>query len=220
MNWQPVDDAEAVATEAAQRIITCAAESISRHGRFSLVLAGGATPARAYQLLAKKDADWKLWQFYFGDERCLPVDNPQRNNVMAMRHLFRHIPVKEDQIHVIPAEAGAEVAAAAYAREIEPALPFDLVLLGLGEDGHTASLFPGQEHPQDERVVAVHDAPKPPPDRVSLNYCTLASAGKRLFLVSGKGKADAVRRWRRGEVIPAARLPDSDVLVDKAAWNE
>ncbi|WP_457668719.1 6-phosphogluconolactonase [Thiolapillus sp.] len=220
MNWQLVADAEAVAAEAVQQILTCAGESIARHGSFSLVLAGGGTPARAYRLLAEQDQDWRSWQFYFGDERCLPVDHPQRNSVMAAQNLFRHIPVKETRVHVIPAEAGAEVAAAAYAREIEPVLPFDLVLLGLGEDGHTASLFPGQKHPQDKTVVAVHHAPKPPPDRVSLNYNTLASAGKRLFLVSGKGKADAVRQWRQGEDIPAARLPDSDVLVDKAAWSE
>ncbi len=220
MNWRVLADAEAVAAEAVQRILHSAQEAIADRGVFSLVLAGGSTPARAYQLLATQDQDWSAWQFYFGDERCLSADDPERNSVMAAANLFRYISVRQEQIHVIPAELGADAAVLAYEQEIAPVQPFDLVLLGLGEDGHTASLFPGQEHPQDRLVVAVHDAPKPPPDRVSLNYGTLAAARTRLFLVSGKGKADAVRKWRNGEAIPAARLPESIILIDEAAWHE
>ncbi|HID45851.1 MAG TPA: 6-phosphogluconolactonase [Chromatiaceae bacterium] len=220
MSWRIVADAEAVAREAVQHILADAKEALDRNGRFSLVLAGGSTPARAYRLLAEQDQDWSAWHFYFGDERCLPVDDPERNSVMAQENLFRHISLRPDQIHIIPAETGAETAAALYAQEIAPVLPFDLVLLGLGEDGHTASLFPGHEHPEDRLVVAVQDAPKPPPDRVSLNYGTLAAAGKRLFLISGKGKSDAVRIWRAGQDIPAARLPESEILIDEAAWHE
>jgi 6-phosphogluconolactonase len=220
MNWRVLADAEAVAAEAVQRILLSAQEAIADRGVFSLVLAGGSTPSRAYQLLATQDQDWSAWQFYFGDERCLSVGDPERNSVMAAANLFRYIPVQQEQIHVIPAELGAEAAAPAYEQEITPVQPFDLVLLGLGEDGHTASLFPGQEHPQDRLVVAVHDAPKPPPDRVSLNYGTLAAARARLFLVSGKGKADAVRKWRNGQDIPVAHLPDSEILIDEAAWHE
>ncbi len=220
MSWRVVADAEAVAREAVQHIVADAKEALERNGRFSLVLAGGGTPARAYRLLAGQDQDWSAWHFYFGDERCLPVDDPQRNSVMAQENLFRHIPVPQEQIHVIPAELGAEAAAQAYEQDIAPAQPFDLVLLGLGEDGHTASLFPGHEHPNDRLVVAVHDAPKPPPDRVSLNYGALAAARERLFLISGKGKADAVRKWRAGQAIPAARLPESEILIDEAAWHE
>jgi len=221
MNWQLLADAEAVARESVQRILACARDAIRQKGRFSLVLAGGSTPARAYRLLAEQDRqDWPAWQFYFGDERCLPAGDPDRNSVMAEQNLFRHIPVQRQQIHVIPAENGAEAAAASYAREIETALPFDLVLLGLGEDGHTASLFPGQEYPQSQLVVAVHDAPKPPPERVSLNYGALSLAQELLFLVSGQGKAKAVQDWRNGKDIPVARLPEPQILIDEAAWHE
>ncbi|WP_456376690.1 6-phosphogluconolactonase [Thiolapillus sp.] len=220
MNWQVLADAEAVARESVQKILACARDAIRQKGCFSLVLAGGSTPARIYRLLAQQDQDWSAWQFYFGDERCLPVDHPDRNSVMTEQNLFRHIPVQNHQIHVIPAEEGAEVAAASYAREIETALPFDLVLLGLGEDGHTASLFPGQEYPEDQLVVAVHDAPKPPPERVSLNYGALSSAQELLFLVSGQGKVKAVQDWRNGKDIPAARLPEPQILIDEAAWHE
>ncbi|WP_456417803.1 6-phosphogluconolactonase [Thiolapillus sp.] len=221
MSWRLVADAEAVATAAVEKILACAGHAIRKKGSFSLVLAGGGTPARAYRLLAEQGRpDWPAWRFYFGDERCLPADDPDRNSVMAEQNLFRHIPVQNGQIHVIPAEQGAEAAAASYAREIETVLPFDLVLLGLGEDGHTASLFPGREYPEEQLVVAVHDAPKPPPDRVSLNYGALSSAHELLFLVSGQGKAGAVRQWRNGKDIPAARLPGAEILVDEAAWCE
>ena len=220
MNWQLLANAEAVARESAQIILARAQDAIRKKGRFSLVLAGGSTPARAYRLLAKQGQDWPAWQFYFGDERCLPAGDPESNSVMAEQNLFQHIPVRNHQIHIIPAEEGAEVAAASYAREIETALPFDLVLLGLGEDGHTASLFPGREYPQSQLVVAVHDAPKPPPERVSLNYGALSSAQELLFLVSGRGKAKAVQDWRNGKGIPAARLPEPRIIIDEAAWHE
>ena len=223
MSWRVVADAEAVATEAVKKILSIAQDVIANRGVFSLVLAGGSTPARAYQLLAAQDQDWAAWQFYFGDERCLPVDDPERNSVMAAENLFRHIPLQQEQIHVIPAEQGAEAAAVAYEQEIAPAQPFDLVLLGLGEDGHIASLFPGHQHPENRLVVAVHDAPKPPPDRVSLNYRALSSAQELLFLVSGRGKAGAVRDWRDGKDIPAARLHalcQPEIFIDEAAWRE
>ncbi|HDY82710.1 MAG TPA: 6-phosphogluconolactonase [Halieaceae bacterium] len=223
MSWQVVADAKAVAEAAAQKIQKAAEEAIARSGSFSLVLAGGSTPVSVYRLLAAQEADWPAWQFYFGDERCLPADDPERNSVMATQNLFEHIPVQDHQIHVILAENGAEAAAAAYANKISSVMPFDLVLLGLGEDGHTASLFPGQEHPEGQLVVPVHDAPKPPPDRVSLNYGALASATEILFLVSGKGKAEAVKQWRNGQDIPAARLSklhEPEILIDTAAWHE
>ncbi len=220
MSWQVVADVEAVAREAVKKILGIAQDAIATRGVFSLVLAGGSTPARTYQLLAAQDQDWAAWQFYFGDERCLPVDDPERNSVMVAENLFRHIPLRQQQIHVIPAEQGAEAAALAYEQEITPAQPFDLVLLGLGEDGHIASLFPGRQYPENRLVVAVHDAPKPPPERVSLNYGALSSAQELLFLVSGRGKARAVRDWRNGKDIPAARLPEPQILIDEAAWHE
>jgi 6-phosphogluconolactonase len=220
MNWIVVEDVDAIAEQAVDRILSGARKAISKKGVFSLVLAGGSTPGTAYQRLAKQDVDWSQWQFYFGDERCLPAEDLDRNSMMARQNLFRNISIDGSQVHVIPAEKGAETAARIYAREIATVLPFDMVLLGLGEDGHTASLFPGQSHPENQAVVAVHQAPKPPPDRVSLNYPCLQSAGEQLFLVSGKGKAAAVEKWRRAEGIPAACFPGADILIDEAAWHE
>ena len=98
-----------------------------------------------------------------------------------------------------------------------------MVLLGLGEDGHTASLFPGHQHSSDDLAVPVHDAPKPPPDRVSLSAKALADTENLLFLVTGEGKRDAVRRWRANESIPANGVQAkgrAEVLIDRAAWPE
>ena len=120
----------------------------------------------------------------------------------------------------IPAELGAEPAAKAYAPVVRDALPFDLVHLGMGEDGHTASLFPGHSHQGDALVHPVHDAPKPPPDRVTLSERALNDARGVYIIVTGEAKCDAVRAWRSGELLPVARIhghSGADVFLDEAA---
>ncbi len=204
----------------AQRILELAVAAIADHGNFRMVLAGGSTPAAVYRRLAAAKADWVRLHLYFGDERCLPADDPQRNSVMAMQQWLERVPVPSANIHAIPAEQGAAAAAEAYRAPVRVARPFDLVLLGMGEDGHTASLFPGHVHAQDELVVAVHNAPKPPPDRVSLSLAALNDANAVLMLITGSGKRDAVERWRRGENLPVARIRGRhgvDVYLDAAA---
>jgi 6-phosphogluconolactonase len=221
MNLQVFADGQAIARAAVTMIRASAASSLAARGGFSLVLAGGSTPGLAYELLAQTVDDWRGWQFYLGDERCLPVNHPGRNSRMLRESLFRKAAIPPGQIHMIPAELGAEQGAAAYAATIESVQPFDLVLLGLGEDGHTASLFPGHEHPAEALVVPVHHAPKPPPERISLNYGVLSSARHQLFLVSGKGKQQALKAWCEGKDIPAARIRGQElrVLADEAALH-
>jgi 6-phosphogluconolactonase len=127
-----------------REILDQANAAIAKRGRFRLVLAGGTTPTAAYRLLRDRDADWAAWHLYHGDERCLAVGDPERNSLVADEAWLHHVPVPRTQVHPIPAELGAEPAAEAYAAVVAEALPFDLVLLGIGEDGHTASLFPGR----------------------------------------------------------------------------
>lgn len=219
LRWHRVADAAQLQHEAYQRILAAATSAIDARGIFSVVLAGGGTPKPTYHALRAADADWSLWHIYFGDERCVPVDNPERNSAMARHEWLEHVPLPAANIHAIPAERGAEQGAQAYADLLREVGMFDLVLLGLGEDGHTASLFPGQdwgENTAAATVMPVHNAPKPPPDRISLSAARLADARQVFYLVDGDGKHEAVQRWRTGERIPAASVcPQNgvDVLV-------
>ena len=218
--WHVLNDPDAVATQAVQRILQAASRAITERGLFRIVLAGGRTPQAAYRLLVDAGTDWSCWEVYFGDERCLPADDAERNSHMAARALLDSVAVPAANIHPIPAEWGAEAAAREYEPVVRAALPFDLVLLGMGEDGHTASLFPGQQHPADQLVHAVHNAPKPPQDRVSLSAGALSDAREVLILVTGAGKQTAIQGWRGGEQLPVAAIGGSaqvDVLLDKAA---
>lgn len=220
MQWTLLDTAEEVAEAACQRILRAADSAINMRGSFHLVLAGGTTPQRAYELLAQGEADWSHWHLYFGDERCLPRNHPERNSQMAEQALTSKVPIPTEQIHPIPAELGAELAAEHYAQSIASHLPFDLVLLGMGEDGHTASLFPRQEQTLNTLTVAVHNAPKPPAERVSLNYPALGNCRALLFLITGEEKRDAVAQWRGGTSLPVSLiqpLESGEVLIDQAA---
>ena len=216
-------DAAAVAAEALARVRQAAQEAIAARGRFAIVLAGGGTPRAVYERLRGLPTDWSRWHVYFGDERCLPPEHPERNSRMAATAWLDHITLPAAQLHVIPAEAGAVIAAPAYAARLRGVGDFDLVLLGLGEDGHTASLFPGGdwgEGPDAPDALPVLHAPKPPPERVSLSAARLGRARQVLFLVTGEAKRDALNRWAAGEKIPAAAVRPAggvDVLTDVAA---
>jgi 6-phosphogluconolactonase len=198
-------------------------EAIAAQGEFHIVLAGGGTPKRLYEALAAEPHDWSRWQVWYGDERCLPADHPERNSHMAEQAWLERVALPAANQHPIPAELGAVAAAKAYAQVLPNEARFDLVLLGLGEDGHTASLFPdhdwgvGADAPA---VLPVFDAPKPPPQRVSLSARRLSTARHVLFLVTGAGKREAVVNWRGQGSIPAAAIMPADgvdVLLDKSA---
>lgn len=211
--WHVFNDSGALRGEVVRRLADNAADAIRQRGVFHLVLAGGHTPAAIYAQLASLPLDWRGWFIYFGDERCLPRGDAERNDTMARAQLLDKVPIPIDQVFAMPAELGAEAGAQVYRNTLAATPTFDLVLLGLGEDGHTASLFPG--HPRDgDSVLPVHDAPKPPPDRISLGASRLSDARAVWFLVSGEGKRAALEQWRRGEDIPARAVrPDSGVDI-------
>lgn len=207
-------DPEELAEAAARRVLAAAETAIAARGRFRLVLAGGQTPLAAYRRLAEVSADWGRWEVFFGDERCLPPGHPERNDQAARLAWLDRVPIPPAQIHPIPAELGPKTAAERYAELIQLHLPFDLVLLGLGEDGHSASLFPGHPLDADALVVPVDAAPKPPPERVSLGLRALSEAGSVLVLVSGQAKRQALARLRAGDDLPIARIrPRGQLLV-------
>lgn len=217
--WHFLENPAAVAQEACQRILTAAHHAMTERGCFRIVLAGGQTPEYTYRLLRQASSDWAQWSIYYGDERCVPEDAPDRNSLMAASAWLNHVAVPKEHIFAIPAHLGAKIAAARYADVISTVLPFDMVLLGLGEDGHTASLFPGHTHPAGEWVHAIYAAPKPPPERVSLSATALSNTRQLLFLVTGVNKRAAVTAWQRGDQLPAAQIcPQAgvDVLLDRA----
>ncbi|MBT8492707.1 MAG: 6-phosphogluconolactonase [Deltaproteobacteria bacterium] len=221
--WKTLPDGEAVAKAACKEIQSFAKKVLKRADVFKLVLAGGSTPKRTYQLLARSKTDFSRWRFYFGDERCAAPGHGDRNSVMAWRNLFEPAAIPPEHVLAMPTELGPRQAAEEYRHVVIAAHPFDLVLLGMGPDGHTASLFPGSLCKPESLVVPVYGAPKPPPERVSLADYPIRSATHRLVLVSGKAKARAVRRWRRHGDVPIARVTEgvaTTVLIDEGAASD
>lgn len=215
--WHAYHSTTELEQAALHAILDAARQAIAQRSAFHIVLAGGTSPRRVYELLRHASTDWSAWQVYIGDERCLPPDHAERNSRMAAEAWLDHVAIPSTQIHYIPAELGPAAAAQAYSQKLASIELFDLVLLGLGEDGHTASLFPGHDPglaSGTPDAIAVHDAPKPPPQRVSLSARRLSAARQVIFLVTGAGKKQAVHDWRSGMGIPAAAIaPPSGVDV-------
>lgn len=226
VRWIPVADIEAFTRTARERILDAARQAIAARGYFQIVLAGGNTPRDIYAVLRAADTDWSRWHVFFGDERCVATDDPSRNSVMAAQALLEHVPIPCSQVHVVPDGIDAGAMANAYGDLLHGVENFDLVLLGLGEDGHTASLFPQHDWGTAEDApdtLAIFDAPKPPQQRVSLSARRLSRTRQALFLVAGKSKLDAVTRWRDGADIPARAIQPAagvDVLCALLAADD
>jgi 6-phosphogluconolactonase len=203
------DVAQAAAKEIAGRLTG---------GARSLVLAGGTTPKRCYEILAGLDVEWGRVSVLFGDERCVPPDDPESNYRMAREALLSR--VAPATVYRMPAELGPEEGARAYAEVVRHVTPFDLVVLGIGEDGHIASLFPGHPLLKATGLTAgIHDSPKPPPERVTLTLGVIGDARHVLILATGAGKAGAVALARRGET-PSGMIAGARWLIDRAAAGQ
>ncbi|MBK6517049.1 MAG: 6-phosphogluconolactonase [Polyangiaceae bacterium] len=196
-------DAASVAERAA-RMVAAEVESARAAGRrLSIMLAGGTTPRAAYERLARSGVDLSIADFYFGDERAVPADHAESNYRMAKEALFEPARVAPERVHRMPADApDLELAARAYEAELPASL--DVLLLGVGADAHTASLFPGSPAvlERGRRVVPVV-GPKPPPRRLTVTGPVLESAKVTLVLATGAGKADAISRALEGPLEPS-----------------
>ena len=228
-------DLNALSQAAAQEFITVANEAISERGQFLVALNGGDTPKRLFELLASSPhkIDWTRAHVFWGDERLVPASDPENNYAMAKQTLLNHVAIPIENIHRIntdpstgsgqrlePAEAVAD-----YVQTLKRFAPapldwprFDLVLLGMGDDGHTASLFPGSPVEVTEPVIAVTaDYQGRPANRITLTPLVLNGARKILFLISGASKAEALRRVLNGDSqvqFPAARIHPTDGMVN------
>lgn len=231
------DDLNAVAHAAAVLFVR-AAQAARARGRFNVVLSGGSTPRAFHTLLAappyRDQVEWGQVHFYWGDERCVAPDDPESNFRMARETLLDNVPIREAQIHRIHTEEDPVVAANLYADELrqdfalaEGARPrFDLVYLGMGPDGHTASLFPHTAAlAVTDKLVTANFVPKLGVSRITLTYPVLNSAAAVAFLVAGQDKAEALAAVLEGprepETFPSQLIAPSDGelfwLVDTAA---
>lgn len=221
--WIILSQPEQVAVQAAQQVIEWANQCIAQQGYFRIVLAGGTTPKQTYQHLRSGITNWKSWFIYYGDERVLPIEDSQRNHHLAETVWLNQVPIPKTQIHPIPTELGVIEAADYYEEVIKKAMPFDVVILGMGEDGHVASIFPSIEVPSDRWVYSVLTAPKPPPCRVTLSPIALANTQHLLLLITGETKRLAVQQWRSHFNLPVVQLAEMSpmqVFIDQAAWGE
>ena len=205
-DWLLCSSPEDFELKATEMIANYANDAIRTKGHFSLVLAGGNTPKKIYESLSKKNCDWGNWHIYFGDERCLSPDDIERNSLMAEKSFFSKVSIPKNQIHYIPAELGRNEGAEAYNKKLNSDMVFDLVLLGLGEDGHTASIFPNSEFDENKQAVPISNAPKLPQYRVSLTPNRLSMANHIIFLVIGEDKKNALDKFKSYENIPASRI--------------
>ncbi|MGH2427426.1 MAG: 6-phosphogluconolactonase [Candidatus Limnocylindria bacterium] len=231
---------DAVAAAAADRFVEAAREAIEKRGAFRVALSGGSTPKAVYPLLSgapRRDrVDWSRVEFFWGDERTVPPDHPESNFGVAYQMLIAQLPnVRPNSVHRMPAEASdLDAAALAYEAELRLAFgargdeppAFDLVWLGMGPDGHTASLFPDSEGLDEGQRWAIGNwAPGPEAWRMTLTYPVLNAARAVIFVLSGADKAPALATIRDGSSDPpAARVrPASGSLewiVDAAAAGE
>ena len=231
-------DPATVAEATADRFVTAAREAIEARGVFRVALSGGGTPRQVYPLLlepARRDrVEWEAVEFFWGDERAVPPDHPDSNFGVAYGMLISQLPgVRQDRIHRMPAEA-PDLDAAALSHESELRLAFgargeappvfDLIWLGMGPDGHTASLFPGSTGlDEDRRWVIGNWAPSQDAWRMTLTFPVLNAGRDVLFVATGADKAEALRAIRAGDSdLPAARVDGDSVewIVDAAAAGD
>ena len=216
-------DSEAAAEAAATYVLETGKEAVRANGRFFIALSGGTTPETLYRSLTSPAFadrfDWSRTTFFFSDERCVPPDDPRSNYALADKTLFTPLRITPSQIYRMAGESrDPQAAASEYEQQLRLATKtapsakpsLDLILLGLGEDGHTASLFPGAPVLRDhQRVIAATQSPKDPPNRLTMTLGVINKASVIVFLVAGARKAGVVRAILYPKTEAERRLPAS-----------
>jgi 6-phosphogluconolactonase len=216
-------DSQAAAEAAAEFVLEVGKEAIRANGRFFIALSGGTTPESLYRTLASPTFadrfDWSRTTFFFSDERCVPLNDTRSNYALANKTLFTPLSIPPSQVYRMEGESGdPQAAASEYEQRLhfvmktvpsaQPSL--DLILLGLGEDGHTASLFPGASILWDhQRLIAATQSPKDPPNRLTMTLAAINRASVILFLATGTGKAGVVRAILNPKTEAERQLPAS-----------
>jgi len=203
----------------AEQVSTACKQAVEARGVFHWVLAGGSTPEASYRLLRDVDLPWQAVHIWFGDERALQKGHPDRNETMARDALLDHVDIPEDSIHCIDFTTSTDEAAFNYAQALNDVPSFDLVLLGMGEDGHTASLFPHNPALGNNALaVPVYESPKPPSERVSMSFKALNNNHQSMILATGSSKAEILQAIAQGADLPVTFISDATWVVDQPAW--
>ena len=236
-------DPDVLAAAVAARLLTRLVDAQAHHGTASVVLTGGGVGIAALEAVraspARAAVDWRAVDVWWGDERFVPADDPERNELQARRALLDALDLSPERVHPMGARGGpdgddVDAAAARYADELAAAAPpgeqvppFDVLLVGMGPEGHTASIFPESPAAHDERsVVGVHGCPKPPPTRVTLGFSALGAAREAWVVAAGRDKAPmaALALGGAGRVqVPVAGVAGRSQtlwLLDEAAAAE
>lgn len=215
--WFVNKDFAHASKSAAEFLAESILDSIRERDICHVVLPGGKSPALCLQYLSEMDLPWVKIHWYTGDERVLPEGDSERNDVMIRENLWSKIP--QGIFHTIPTEQGIEKAVELFNAELKDLAVIDIVFLGMGEDGHTASLFPGNAALNDDRdIVPVYNSPKPPDERVSFGIHKLSAARIRMVLTGGVSKAKILSRIKEGEKLPINVIGDINWFVDKSAF--
>ena len=229
-------DAEAVAARAADEVSRHLAAARSQRGSAHVALSGGRTPGRTYELLAREPQQWESVYVWFADERCVPPEDEQSNYRLARELLLDPARIDPRRVHRMPGELGPDEGAARYTEELLGGVPreaephnsaaqpvLDVVVLGIGEDGHVASLFPDAPTLADHAstCLGVHDSPKPPPQRITLGLPVLLAARRCVLLATGAEKSGALAAMlaEPTQHVPASLLARDrlTVIADDAA---
>jgi 6-phosphogluconolactonase len=214
------EERAALMQAAAEYLIGCSQAAIRLQGRFTIALSGGSTPKALYESLVQAQGlDWSRIHIFWGDERNVGPDDPESNCRMASQALLDHVPIPPEQIHRIEAERGPQAAADAYEATLRQvfgqAVRFDLILLGMGDDGHTASLFPNTAAlDENERLVVANHVPQLNTWRITLTAPLINRAAHVAFLITGESKAEPLRAVLRGPHQPQT-LPSQLIEPEK-----
>ena len=219
MQWHVYPDDESLAQACADFIASAIEETLQHKPHCHVALPGGGTPARSFQLLALKDLDWQHIYWLPADERTFPSGHAERNDTMIRQNLCSLLPNGDDNLLTIPTELGTQQAAEDMKQKLNSIGNLDIAFLGMGEDGHTASLFP--DNPaldSGDDAVAIYQSPKPPSERVSLGLNYLQQCRYKVVLTKGEGKREIIQRIKAGEQFPVALLgDDTHWFIDESA---
>ena len=204
-NWLIFKDINTLSEKLARDILNVADYSIRSTNKFTIVLAGGSSFSNVYRILNNSKSNWKKWYVYIGDERCLMQGDSNRNDYLINKIWLKDGPIPKKNINFIRAELGTKLGVSHYEKIVNNVKKFDIVLLGMGEDGHTASLFPEHSYKKNS-IVADERSPKYPAHRISMSYETLNKSSYVFKIISGFNKKYAVDLWRKGQDLPINKI--------------